>query len=181
MKNLPKLDEFIAKFHAEKKKNKLDLSSDQDLSIAIMNLIAIEEHLFYSGGKTGEHNYYDLIAEVRTMRKELLLKLIPNYSDGSERWCISKHLLAASMRLMEVGTKQIDLKHKTAAYDFFQKSYDLYTLFWGINFNLIDVPAAKVAIDIKTDKDLDVSQNNKTGLRATWQKLVQKLVNCCLE
>jgi len=30
----------------ESKKEKLDLSSDEDLSVAVMNLISIEEHFF---------------------------------------------------------------------------------------------------------------------------------------
>jgi hypothetical protein len=39
------------------------------------------------------------------MRKELLAKIIKEYE--GENWCISKHLLASSMRLMEVGTKML--------------------------------------------------------------------------
>jgi len=34
-----------------KKEDKLDLSSDQDLSIAIMNLLSIEEHLIFLAQK----------------------------------------------------------------------------------------------------------------------------------
>jgi len=41
------LSEFVKKIDQMKKQDKMDLSSDQDLSIAIMNLISIEEHLFY--------------------------------------------------------------------------------------------------------------------------------------
>ncbi|MBR6327256.1 MAG: hypothetical protein IKR60_00065, partial [Alphaproteobacteria bacterium] len=48
--------------------------------------------------------YYDLIKEIRETRKNLLQKIIPSYE--GEVWCMSKHLLATSMRLMEVGTKQ---------------------------------------------------------------------------
>jgi len=39
-----KIEQFLKKVQ-ESKKGKLDLSSDEDLSIAIMNLISIEEHL----------------------------------------------------------------------------------------------------------------------------------------
>lgn len=35
------LNEFIAKVDQMKKQDKMDLSSDQDLSIAVMNLISI--------------------------------------------------------------------------------------------------------------------------------------------
>jgi hypothetical protein len=43
-----KLQEFIDKFDSMKKQDKMDLSSDQDLTIAIMNLISIEEHFFFT-------------------------------------------------------------------------------------------------------------------------------------
>jgi hypothetical protein len=46
------INALIEKFDSMKKQEKMDLSSDQDLSIAIMNLISIEEHLVFSGAKT---------------------------------------------------------------------------------------------------------------------------------
>ena len=46
------MQEMIEKVDASKKVNPLDLSSDQDLSIALMNLISLEEHFFFSGAKT---------------------------------------------------------------------------------------------------------------------------------
>ena len=96
--------EFVERVDATKKKNPKDLSSDQDLTIAIMNLISIEEHLIFSGAKTGKNSFYDMVKDVRELRKNLMLKIIPSYE--GEVWCISKHLLATAMRLMEVGTKQ---------------------------------------------------------------------------
>ena len=57
---LSKLNEFIDKVDQMKKQEKMDLSSDQDLSIAIMNLISIEEHFFFTGEKTGKSEYLDL-------------------------------------------------------------------------------------------------------------------------
>ena len=97
-----KIDEFIKKVQGNKQ-NELDLSSDEDLSIAIMNLISIEEHFFFTGAKTEKPGYFDLLSQAREMRKELLKRIIKD--PEGEVWCISKHLLSASMRLMEVGTK----------------------------------------------------------------------------
>ncbi|MCI7421387.1 MAG: hypothetical protein MSS98_06950, partial [Alphaproteobacteria bacterium] len=77
-------------------------------------LISIEEHLVFSGAKTGKTSYYDLIKDIRETRKNLLQKIIPSYE--GEVWCMSKHLLATSMRLMEVGTKQQTLGHDEEAY-----------------------------------------------------------------
>ena len=48
------MEEMIEKLDAAKKANPLDLSSDQDLSIALMNLVSLEEHFFFSGAKTGK-------------------------------------------------------------------------------------------------------------------------------
>ena len=57
---LKKINELIQKVDEMKKADKMDLSSDQDLSIAIMNLVSIEEHFFFTGAKTGKPEYYDL-------------------------------------------------------------------------------------------------------------------------
>ena len=136
MKNpMQDLETFIEKADQLKKQDKMDLSSDQDLTFAIMNLVSIEEHFIFSGAKTGKNEYYDLVNDVRDMRKALLKKIIKEYE--GEVWCISKHLLAACMRLMEVGTKQLGMDRKEEAYDFFNKAYQLYSLFWGINLDLI--------------------------------------------
>lgn len=114
-----------------------------------MNLFPIEEHLVFSGAKTGKSSYYDLIEEVRELRKTLMQKIIPAYE--GEVWCISKHLLASSMRLMEVGTKQQSLGNKEAAYDLFNKAYDLYCLFWGLNMNMLNVEDVKWVEDKMED------------------------------
>ncbi len=65
MKKIDSVKEFVEKIDSSKKVNPKDLSSDQDLSIAIMNLISIEEHLVFSGAKTGKNSFYDLIRDVR--------------------------------------------------------------------------------------------------------------------
>jgi hypothetical protein len=169
------LNEFIEKVDQMKKQEKMDLSSDQDLTIAIMNLVSIEEHFFFTGAKTGKTEYYDMIKDVREMRKELLKKIIKEYE--GEVWCISKHLLAASYRLMEVGTKQLGMGRKEEAYDFFGKAYNLYSLFWGLNMKLLNVG------DIKKIDDNAVSKHDeeKKGFMGTLGTLVKKAIDCCIE
>ncbi len=176
-----KLDEFIQKADSLKKQEKMDLSSDQDLSIAIMNLVGIEEHFFFTGAKTGKTEYYDLINEVREMRKELLKKIIKDYE--GEVWCISKHLLAASYRLMEVGTKQLSMGKKDEAYELFEKAYNLYSLFWGLNMNIINTgEIKKIDEDLlnKHEQDKDLPETKK-GFMGKMGELVKKAINCCLE
>ena len=169
------LDEFIKKIDAMKKQDKMDLSSDQDLSLAIMNLVSLEEHFFFTAEKTGQNKYFDLLKEVREIRKALLKKIIKN--DEGEVWCISKHLLAASMRLMEVGTKQLGQGNKKESYELFQKSYDLYSLFWAINMKIIDIGDVK-QID---EQALNRHDTEKKGFMGKLHELVKRAINCCIE
>ena len=94
---------LLTKIETLKEKAGADLSTAEDLSIAVMNLISLEEHFFFTGVKTEKDEYFDTAQEIREVRKALLTKLMPNHE--GETWCISKHLLAATMRLMEVGNK----------------------------------------------------------------------------
>lgn len=174
-KNLKNYKDLVDKVDNMKKKDKMDLSSDEDLSIAIMNLISIEEHFFFTGQKTGNSKYYDLLSEVREMRKTLLKKIIQKYE--GEVWCISKHLLAASMRLMEVGTKQLGMGNKKDAEDLFKKAFDLYSLFWGLNMNIVNSDNIK-QID---GKALNRHDDEKAGFMGKLGGLVKKAIDCCIE
>jgi len=174
-KKIKNLNEFIEKIDSMKKDNKMDLSSDQDLTIAIMNLVSIEEHFFFTGAKLNKPEYYDMIKDIREMRKELLQKIIKDYE--GEVWCISKHLLAASYRLMEVGTKQLGRGKKEEAYDMFNKAYGLYSLFWGINMKIVDLGDIK-KID---EKALNKEDKEKNGFMGKMGELVRKAINCCIE
>lgn len=172
---LQKINDLIQKVDHMKKADKMDLSSDQDLSIAIMNLVSIEEHFFFTAAKTGKSEYYDMLQEVRAMRGELLRKIVKN--PEGEEWCISKHLLAASMRLMEVGTKQHKAGNKKEAEELFEKAYDCYSLFWGINMKLVNTDDIK-KIDAAA---VNVHDTEKKGFLGKLGELVKKAVDCCLE
>jgi hypothetical protein len=168
-------DEFIKKILNSKKKEKFDLSADEDLSLALMNLISMEEHFFFSGAKSKEEKYFDFLNETRKMRIALMKKIErnPSYEDH----CIMKHLLAASMRLMEVGTKKLSEDKKEEAYDLFEKSYNLYSLFWGLNLKLIKTENIK-----KIDEGaLNKHDKGKKGIWGKLGELVQKVIDCCIE
>jgi len=173
--NKDKVEEFIKKVNADKK-GQLDLSSDEDLSIAIMNLVSIEEHFFFTGAKLEKPEYFDLLATAREMRKDLLKRIIKEYE--GEVWCISKHLLAASMRLMEVGTKAQGVGKKEEAQEMFKKAYELYSLFWGINLKLVSTGDVKKIEENQIDKK---DEDKNTGLLAKLGKVVQYAINCCKE
>lgn len=181
---------LLQKVQEVSKQKDLDLSSGEDLSIGIMNLISIEEHLFYTSQKTKDKKYLDILNEVRKMRTELLKEIIKDYK--GEVWCISKHLLAASMRLMEVGTKELKkaagaepaeaAKLKDKAWELFDKSYKLYSLFWGLNLGVV----GKGDVKHKADSEIKYidDESEEKGNESVFTKLgalVQKAIDCCRE
>ena len=160
-----KFEELIKKVEEMKKSGNVDLSTEEDLSLAIMNLISLEEHFFFTGEKTGNADYFGFMDEVRTLRKELLAKMIDKHE--GETWCISKHLLATTMRLMEVGTKLYSDGKKEEAKDIFDKSYKTYSLFWAVRLKLVDTAGFK-----------QIASSEKPW---TYSDIVDKLVDCCDE
>lgn len=158
------LDNLLAKVHALQKTGKFDLSREEDLSIAIMNLISLEEHFFMTAQKTGKKEYLDLHQQTRQIRTQLLAQMIPQHE--GETWCISKHLLATTMRLIEVGDKHQSAKENQKAKDMFDLAYQVYSMFWAIRLKLINFP------------DLKQVTSSKPW---TLEDITTKLVDCCKE
>lgn len=157
---LPSQDEFLRKIQGLKEHTGVDLSTTEDLSIAVMNLISLEEHFFFTGVKTKKDEYFDTAQEVRNLRKELLQQLMPEHE--GETWCASKHLLATTMRLIEVGNKLQSENKKELARQTFEKAYKTYSIFWALKLRLVSV---------------DGVHNPDNGL----EEIMKKLADCCKE
>lgn len=173
-------DSLLKKVEDATRGDGIDLSSDEDLSIAIMNLISIEEHLFFTAQKTEKPQYLDILNEVRLMRTDLLKKIIKDYE--GEVWCISKHLLAASMRVMEVGTKALKKGEKKEAWELFEKSFKLYSLFWAINLKVVDIgdiPLDDGNINFMGEKEVKVKESVSPIEKLTH--IFKKAIDCCKE
>ena len=131
-------------------RKEMDLSADADLSIGIMNLVSLEEHMFSTAIETQKDEYLDLLREIRGIRVELLKEIVKEYE--GEIWCISKHLLAASMRLTETGTKMLEVGEKDKAKSLFKKSYRLFSMFWELNTRSIYSGDAQDSADPQREK-----------------------------
>ena len=94
------LQQQIEKADNAKKTNVLDLSSDQDLTIGLMNLLFIEDYI-----SNPESNLSQMIAGVR----EKLMNRIVKKSDKNRQ--MLEKLLLESMQLIDAG--DIDRKVKT--------------------------------------------------------------------
>ena len=99
------------------------------------------------------------------MRKELLKDLLKK--PEGEEWCISKHLLACSMRLIEVGNKYLE-KDRKKAEKMFVRAFDLYSLFWSLNLKLIS-----------SDEIIKKEEKDKWSKKLSG--IVKKLIDCCKE
>src|SRR3989339_1067106 len=146
------------------KKGEVDLSRDEDLSIALMNLISLEEHFFFTAMKTENQKYLEMLNSVRDTRKKLLAKIVKN--PQGEEWCISKHLLAASMRLIEVGTKELSKGSVKEANMYFTYAFNLYSLFFAINTKMVDFK------DMENFEEKDA----KNGILDKFSAIIKKIV-----
>lgn len=143
-----------------------DLSLEEDLSIGLMNLVSLEEHFYFSAMKTKDDKYLTLLNETREMRKKFLARLVIN--PQGEEWCISKHLLAASMRLYEVGTKELSNGNKESANGFFEAAFELHSTFFAINLGLLE------------SKPVSIKPPTKSVM-ASVSEFLKKAIDCCKE
>ncbi|MBR2412183.1 MAG: hypothetical protein IKB10_00750 [Alphaproteobacteria bacterium] len=118
------MKQMVERADMAKKVNPLDLSSDQDLTVALMNLIVLEDL---------SANYPELYSMVHDMRVELMSRVVHGADDV--RYA-SKYLLGDAMRLIDGG-------NKSGNYDSYDRAYELYSLFWGLNMGLIDMRGVK--------------------------------------
>ena len=161
---------FVKIVESIKEKSSLDLSSGEDLSIALMNLVSLEEHFLFSYMKTEDKTFLEYLDQVRETRKRLLGKIVTkDEGDYSEKWCISKHLLASAMRLSEVGTKYNHEGKKTEAEEMMREASKLYELFWVIN-------------GINGEKEKNNAQKKGSVKEpGKLSQLVKKMLDCCRE
>ncbi len=153
----------------EVRKGEIDLSRDEDLSIALMNLISLEEHFYFTAMKTNNGKYLEMLNSVRELRKKLLAKIVTD--PQGEEWCISKHLLGSSMRLIEAGTKELSKSNSKEANMLFKSAFELYSLFFAINLKMLESKRLEFEYDLP----------NKNGILQKFSAIVKKIADCCRE
>ena len=174
-----------------------DLSAAEDLAIGLMNLISLEEHAAFSFMKTQDKKYLEVLQAVRDIRKSTMQRLVS--APGGEEWCMSKHLLAASMRLYETGTKEIALQRHDAGTHLMNLAFDCFALFFSLNHLVaaptgshhgndsgmgnLDAPEPLVESEARhAAQPTDQSQRKSPApLMAQLRTIVKKIVDCCKE
>ena len=161
-----KTKNFLRTLDGIKEKNSLDLSAWEDLSVALMNLVSLEEHCFFSYVKTKDEKFLKMLEKVRELRKKLLALIVKD-EDESEKWCMSKHFLASSMRLFEVGNRLLHEKKEKEAKELYENAAELYGMFWLVNSAQKDFKDIKINIEKKEEKSIFSS--------------IKELLKCCKE
>jgi len=180
--NRSKVDNFIKKIDEIKSKDSLDISAWEDLSIGLMNLVSLEEHSFFSYIKTKDEKFLTVLNTCRDLRKKLL-KLIVKGDDGSEVWCMSKHLLASCMRLYEVGNRLVGEGKIQDAKSMYLDAAELYGLFWKLNTKE-DRDLSKgvnTAEGVFDKKEINLAQSNETKVEGGVFDSIKKFLECCKE
>ena len=106
-----------------KKVNPRDLSSDQDLTIGLMNLIAIENI-------APDSQVSEMVVKIR---KKLMTRVVQDTKLMDE----SYKMLARAMQLINDGMRA--LPDAGRAYKYFDSAYVMYSMFWGLNMGFIEI------------------------------------------
>ena len=109
------LKHMVEDTDASKKVNPLDLSSDQDLTIALMNLVAIEE-IAPNG-------------QIRQMVGEMRERLMARMTQDAEIMVRGYELLAQAVRAMDDAERAQQDGDNVTAYKLYDASYEAYVLY----------------------------------------------------
>lgn len=99
----------------QRKANPLDLSSDQDLTIALMNLIAIEDAT--PDSQIGEM--------VRNIRKKLMARMIADENTQVQ----AREYLSQAVQKMNKAKLTQETGDNKVAYELYDSAYEAYVLY----------------------------------------------------
>lgn len=105
-----------------KKVNALDLSSDQDLTIALMNLLAIED-------MTSNGQMFEM---VRQIRKKLMQPIVDKAVVTGDVWQVLEKMLTGVAAQIKIGDNAQKNGDNASAYLAYDRAYEQYALFWGL-------------------------------------------------
>ncbi len=113
------LRQIVERTDASNKANPLDLSSDQDLTIALMNLVAIED--IAPDSPVGQ-----MVTDVRqSLMAPMAHRAAKNGADADE----IRGMLVQAMRDMKTAEQAQLAGDNQTAYDMYNRAYESYVLY----------------------------------------------------
>ena len=116
----------------QKKVNPLDLSSDQDLTVALINLIAIEDFVPDS----------QIAQMIHQIRVKLMQPIVDKAVIDGDVWQVLEKILSSVGALIHIGNQALQRGDKAAAYRAYDDAYEAYAMFWGLVVFGVDVVGA---------------------------------------
>lgn len=105
-----------------KKVNVLDLSSDQDLTIGLMNLLAIEDMVPNS----------QIAKMVRGLRQKLMQPIVDKAVVTGDVWQVLEKMLLSVKVQIKIAENAQKNGDNASAYAAYNQAYEQYALFWGL-------------------------------------------------
>lgn len=109
------------------KGDKKDVGFIDDAIFYLQNMIAAETHALESYVSTKDEKWIDIAKKLRRNRSKRMYRLIPE--NQGELYCLSKHLLACSMALKELGNRYTEDDEEELAKECFKESTLYESLF----------------------------------------------------
>ena len=106
----------------QRKVNPLDLSSDQDLTIALMNLVAIEDVV--PDSQIGEM--------VHDIRKKLMARMITDENTQAQ----AREYLSQAVRKTSEANRVQETGDSKAAYELYEAAYEAYVLYMATAYGI---------------------------------------------
>jgi len=111
--------------------NEKDVGMANDMMFLLKNLLGAEEHSAISYAITKESKWAEALKIVRELRTKWMSPLVKK--ETSEIWCFSKHILASSEALIEVGNRFLSTGQQKESKEAFKDATNLMILFLEIN------------------------------------------------
>lgn len=108
-----------------------DVGMTEDMVFALKNLIAIEDHAINSFNMSEDKKWLEVCDTIRKIRTKWISLIVKK--EESHIWCISKHLLASYMGMVEVGNRFLSVGQDKESKEAFKDANTLYLLFLLLN------------------------------------------------
>ena len=110
----------------------MDVSIQDDLISGIQELIQAEQHCYKSWIGSKNEKWLKLFNRIREIRSKWLEVTFTD-EENTQKWCIVKHLLSASTRFSEVGSKFLSDNNLEKSKESFEDSGEIMGMYYYLN------------------------------------------------
>jgi len=110
----------------------VDLTIEEEIIAMVQELIQIENHSERSFQGSRNEKWLKVKNRARQLRTKWMEKIFVD-EDKTQKWCAEKHILDASKRLTEVGTKYLSAKDEETCKEALMDSAEVLGMYYFLN------------------------------------------------